>query len=155
VAAQGSGQVGELAAACANPAGARIPAPLAGARAPLAELWRDLERRIAARDRQILDCATFRHLLTLPGFGPVLASAMAAIAGPEPLASRFMRFCANAGGGRSCRMAHRRPEVAHRRPEVAHEWRKNAPLWFALSGCAHVSRRLISLVPKVRYEIIV
>jgi len=108
VVAQGSGQVGELAAACADPAGARIPAPLAGARAPLAELWRDLERRIAARDRQILDCgrrhATFRHLLNLPGFGPVLASAMAAIAG------------------------------------------------FALSGYAHVSRRLISLVPKVRYE---
>lgn len=50
---------------------------------PLAELWRDLERRIAAIDQQILDWgrtnATCRHLITIPGFGPILASAMAAL----------------------------------------------------------------------------
>jgi transposase len=83
VAAKGPGHVGELAAALADPTAAPIPAPLRDALVPMAELWRDLERRIAALDRQILDWgrsnATFGHLITIPGFGPLLASAMAAI----------------------------------------------------------------------------
>jgi transposase len=83
VAAKGPGHVGELAAALADPTAAPVPAPLRDALVPMAELWRDLERRIAALDRQILDWgrsnATFGHLITIPGFGPILASAMAAI----------------------------------------------------------------------------
>ena len=83
VAARGPGHIGELAAVLADPAARPIPAPLGQALASMAELWRDLERRIAALDRQILDwgrtSATFGHLITIPGFGPILASAIAAI----------------------------------------------------------------------------
>ena len=83
VAAKGPAHVGELAAVLADPTAAPIPAPLGEALVPMAALWRDLERRIAALDKQILDWgrtnATFGHLITIPGFGPILASAMAAI----------------------------------------------------------------------------
>jgi transposase len=83
VVAKGPSHVGELAALLADPAAAGIPAPLGAALAAMAELYRELERRIAALEKQILDWgrtnATFRHLITIPGFGPILASAMAAI----------------------------------------------------------------------------
>lgn len=67
----------------------------------MAELWRDLERRIATIDQQILDWgrtnATFGHLITIPGVGPILASAMAAI-GVDPGACRSGRDFAAALG---------------------------------------------------------
>lgn len=101
VAAKGPGHVGELAAALADPAAAPIPAPLADALAPLGALLGELDRRIAALDRQILDWgrsqATFGHLLTIPGFGPLLASAMTALV-VEPRSFRSGRdFAASLG----------------------------------------------------------
>jgi transposase len=101
VTAKGPGHVGELAALLADPPAAPVPAPLAEALAPMAALWRDLERRIAALNRQILDWgrsnATFGHLITIPGFGPILASAMAAIV-VDPEAFRSGRDLAAALG---------------------------------------------------------
>jgi transposase len=48
------------------------------------ETLRGLERRIEIVDKQILDWGrsnqTCRHLITIPGYGPILSSAMAAIA---------------------------------------------------------------------------
>jgi transposase len=49
----------------------------------MAETLHGLERRLDAVDREIIargrDNATFRHLITAPGYGPILSSAMAAL----------------------------------------------------------------------------
>jgi transposase len=50
--------------------------------APLVVQWRNLDEAIARRDRSIAKLAqrdeTARRLMTIPGFGPITASAMAA-----------------------------------------------------------------------------
>ena len=47
------------------------------------ETLRGIERRIEIVDQQIVgwgrDNATCRHLITIPGYGPILSSAMAAM----------------------------------------------------------------------------
>ena len=49
----------------------------------MTEVLRALERRIEAIDRQIVawgrSNTTYRHLITIPGYGPILASAVAAL----------------------------------------------------------------------------
>ena len=110
VAAKGPSHVAELVTILADPAAADSGA--AACRA-----WRDdqalgpLERRIAALDAQILEWgrgnARCRHLRTIPGFGPILSSALAAIVA-DPASFRSGRdFAASlglvprqAGGGR-------------------------------------------------------
>lgn len=99
--AQGPHHVGALMAILADPDDARIPAPLHGGLVALAETLRQLERQIAAIDKQILDWgrshATCRHLITIPGYGPILSSAMAAIV-TNPAAFRSGRdFAASLG----------------------------------------------------------
>jgi transposase len=83
VAGKGPQHVGELAAILADPAEERIPAPLREPLGAVVESLRDLARRLAALDRQIMvqgaDNATYRHLLTIPGYGPILASAVVAM----------------------------------------------------------------------------
>ena len=83
VVAAGPHRVGELVAMLADPEDRRIPAPLCEGLLSLARSLGELERRIAALDRQILDWgrsqATCRHLITIPGFGPILSSALAAM----------------------------------------------------------------------------
>ncbi len=84
VAASGPQHVGTLMAVLADPEDRRIPAPLRDGLMQLAENLGALEQRIAAVEKQILDWGraskTCRHLKTIPGFGPILSSAMAAIA---------------------------------------------------------------------------
>ena len=133
VVAKGPDHVGELAAVLVT-AAARIPAPLCDALVPMAALWRDLERRIAALEEQILDWgrgnATFRHLITISGFGPILASAMAAIV-VDPGACRSGRdFAASLGRCRANRRNRRQgqarsdQQARQRLPApVAGEWR--------------------------------
>lgn len=83
VAAARPRHVGELIAMLSDPAGKRIPAPLHSALVAMGEAMGSLERRIAIIDKQILVWGrgnqTCRHLITIPGYGPILASAMAAI----------------------------------------------------------------------------
>jgi len=83
VVAPGPHHVGELVAVLADPFDRRVPAPLHGGLVTMAEALRGLERQIAAVDKQIVGWgrgnATCRHLITVPGFGPILSSAMAAM----------------------------------------------------------------------------
>jgi len=83
VVAEGPRHIGELVAILADPGDRRIPAPLHGGLARMADALRHLERQIEAIDKQILDWgrgnAICRHLITIPGFGPILSTAMAAI----------------------------------------------------------------------------
>jgi transposase len=81
---EGAHHTGELLAILADPADERIPAPLHGALLLTAESLRDVQHRIEAIDKQIVTWGrsnvTYRHLITIPGYGPILSSAMAAIA---------------------------------------------------------------------------
>jgi transposase len=83
VVAAGPHHVGELVAMLADRDEQRIPAPLHAGLVTMAETLRGVERQIEGIDRQILDWgrgnATCRHLITVPGFGPILSSALAAI----------------------------------------------------------------------------
>jgi transposase len=101
VVAEGPHHIAELEAVLGDAADTRIPAPLRDALAQMAETLRDLERRIAAVDRQVLDWGradrTCRHLITAPGYGPILSSALAAIV-VDPAAFRSGRdFAASLG----------------------------------------------------------
>lgn len=92
IAPRGAGHVDELLPPLADPAAAPVPALLAAALVPMAELLRALEQRIAALDRQIQAWGrsqpSYRHLRTIPGCGPVLASALTAlVVAPEEFRS--------------------------------------------------------------------
>jgi transposase len=84
VAPQGAHHTAGLLAILADPSDRRIPAALRGALALSAEGLREVQTRIDSIDRQIVTWgrgnATYRHLITIPGYGPILSSAMAAIA---------------------------------------------------------------------------
>lgn len=83
VVAEGPQHVGKLVAMLADPGDARVPASFKRALGSLVTMLAALERQVAAVDKQILawgrSNATCRHLITIPGFGPILASAMAAM----------------------------------------------------------------------------
>lgn len=84
VVAEGPRHIAELLAVLADPTDERIPAPLRDALVALGESLRMLEAKIAVLDEQIVGWGrtskTCRHLITIPGYGPILSSAMAAIA---------------------------------------------------------------------------
>jgi transposase len=83
VVAEGPQHVGELVAILADPEDQRIPPPLHAGLINIAHSLRSLEQQIEGVDRQIVgwgrDNQTCRHLITIPGYGPILASAMAAM----------------------------------------------------------------------------
>ena len=83
VVAEGPRHVSELVALLADPQEKRIPATLHSGLVQLAESLRSLERRLELIEKQIVvwgrDNATCRHLITAPGYGPILSSAMAAM----------------------------------------------------------------------------
>jgi len=82
VVGEGTRHVGELEAILADPE-QRIPAPLHEGLLRMAQSLRGLERQIEGIDKQIVDWGrgneTCRHLITAPGYGPILSSAMAAM----------------------------------------------------------------------------
>src|SRR2546421_1908463 len=83
VVAKGAGHASELAAILADPADQRIPAPLHDGLMAIVETLRGLEQRIDRVEKQIVgwgrDNPTCRHLITIPGYGPILSTAMAAM----------------------------------------------------------------------------
>lgn len=101
VVAEGPHHIGELLAILADPADERIPAPMQRALTAVAETLRGVQRQVEAIDKQILswgrDNKTCRHLITIPGYGPILSSAMAAMV-VNPAAFRSGRdFAASLG----------------------------------------------------------
>jgi len=83
IVAEGPRHVSELVAILADPADARIPAPLHHGLMAIVETLRGLEQRIERVEKQIVGWgranATCRHLITIPGYGPILSSAMTAM----------------------------------------------------------------------------
>ena len=83
VVAAGPGRVDGLLAVLDDPEDQRVPAPLRAGLVSLARSLGELERQIAALDKQILEWGrgqeAYRHLITIPGFGPILSSALAAM----------------------------------------------------------------------------
>jgi transposase len=83
VVADGPQHVGELVEILADPAQQRIPSPLHEGLLLMVETLRSLERRIEIIEKQIVARGrgnpTCRHLITIPGYGPILSSAMAAM----------------------------------------------------------------------------
>jgi transposase len=81
---EGAHHIGELTAILADADDKRIAEPLHAALLELAKTLRGLQARIEAIDKQIVawgrSNATCRHLITIPGYGPILSSAMAAMA---------------------------------------------------------------------------
>ncbi len=82
VVAEGAAHVAELVAILADPDDHRIPAPLLDGLVIVAELLRNIGQKLEAIDQQLVasgrDNATVRHLITVPGYGPILSTAMAA-----------------------------------------------------------------------------
>jgi transposase len=92
VVAEGPQHIGELVAILADPEDRRIPTPLHEGLLAIVETLRGLERRIEIVEKQIVgwgrDNRTCRHLITIPGYGPILSSAMAAmVVNPAAFAS--------------------------------------------------------------------
>jgi transposase len=97
----GRQHVGKLSALLADPEERRVPAPLRETLQLLMGSLSGLERRIAVVERQLVDWGRadqrYQHLISIPGFGPILASAMAALVG-DPAGFRNGReFSASLG----------------------------------------------------------
>ena len=112
IAAKGGAGLGALVAFIGNPEDQHLPAVVRTILVPLVEQWRSAGAQIAELDRQILawhrNNADSQRLETIPQYGPILSSAMAATIGD---AARFDngRACAawiglvptqNSSGGR-------------------------------------------------------
>jgi transposase len=81
--AKGTKGLNELLATLADAEDRRIPSPLREGLLLIADTLRGIDRRLERIDRQLVAAgranATYRHLITAPGYGPILASAMAAM----------------------------------------------------------------------------
>ena len=101
VAAQGRRGLSELIAVLCDDADQRIPAALRETLLASAEVLRDLERRIEAIEKQMVaagrENATYRHLITAEGYGPILASAMVAMVVDPHAFRRACDFAASLG----------------------------------------------------------
>jgi transposase len=101
VAAQGRRGLNELLAILSDPEDRRIPNPLREGLTAVMEMLRGLERKLEGVDRQIVaagrEDATCRHLVTAPGYGPILSSAMAALVIDPGAFKRSCDFAASLG----------------------------------------------------------
>lgn len=101
VVGQGPQHIGELLAVLADRDDERVPALLREALATLTTTLHGVQSQVEVIDKQILNWgranATCRHLITIPGYGPILSGAMAAIV-VNPAAFRSGRdFSASLG----------------------------------------------------------
>jgi transposase len=101
VAAQGRRGLNELLAILSDPEDQRIPSRLREGLMAVMESLRGLERRLEGVDRQIVaagrEDATCRHLVTAPGYGPILSSAVAAMVIDPGAFKRGSDFAASLG----------------------------------------------------------
>jgi transposase len=101
VAAKGTKGLNELLATLADAEDRRIPSPLREGLLLIAETLRGIDRRLERIDRQIVaagrDNAIYRHLITAPGYGPILSSAMAAMVIDPGAFRRSSDFAASLG----------------------------------------------------------
>jgi transposase len=101
VAAKGRRGFSALLAILADAEEPRIPRPLREGLMAIAETLRGIDRKLEVIDRQIVAAgradATYRHLITAPGYGPILSSAMAAIVTDPATFRRACDFAASLG----------------------------------------------------------
>jgi transposase len=101
VTAKGVPHVAELLVILADPDDQRIPPPLHDGLSATTEILRAIDRKLEAIDRQIVaagrEDATYRHLITAPGYGPIVASAMAAMVVDPRAFRRADDFAASLG----------------------------------------------------------
>src|SRR5581483_5020581 len=101
VAAKGVPRVAELLAVLADPEERRIPACLRDELRSTANLLSTIDRKLEAIDRRIVatgrEDATYRHLITIPGYGPILSSAMSAMVVKPGAFRRASDFAASLG----------------------------------------------------------
>ena len=101
VAAKGRRGLGELLAILTDPEDQRIPALLRDGLKLIADTLREIDRKLEAIDRQLVaagrENATYRHLITAPGYGPILSSAMAAMVVDPHAFKRGSDFAASLG----------------------------------------------------------
>ncbi len=101
VAPKGRSGLSELIAVLADPEDHRIPSPLRDGLLAIFDTLRGIDRKLEAIDRQLVKAgrenATYRHLLTAPGYGPILASAMAAMVIEPTAFRRSSDFAASLG----------------------------------------------------------
>jgi transposase len=87
VVAKGVPKVQELLAVLADPQDQRIPELMRNGLRATRDVLRTIDREIEAIDKQLVASgrqdATYRHLITIPGYGPIISSAMSAmVVGP-------------------------------------------------------------------------
>ena len=100
-AAKGNRGLQELLAVLADREDGRIPGPLRDGLRMIAETLREIDGKLAAIDRQLVaagrENATYRRLITAPGYGPILSSAMAAMVVNPQAFRRAADFAASLG----------------------------------------------------------
>jgi len=101
VAATGRRGLGELVAILTDAEDQRVPSPLRDGLVMIVETLRGIDRKLETLDRQLVAAgradATYRHLITAPGYGPILSSAMAAMVVDPAAFRRGSDFAASLG----------------------------------------------------------
>ena len=101
VAAKGRRGLNELLAILCDPEDRCIPSPLRAGLIAIMETLQAVERKLEGIDRQMVAAgradATCRHLVTAPGYGPLLSSAMAALVIDPGAFRRSSDFAASLG----------------------------------------------------------
>jgi len=101
VAAAGPQHAAELVAVLLDPAEAHLPVPLRQTLRVMVDLFAAIERKLEGIDKQLLDWGrnnqTCRNLVTIPGYGPILSSAMAAIVVDPKVFRSGREFAASLG----------------------------------------------------------
>jgi transposase len=101
VAAKGRLGLKDLTAILDDPNDLRIPSPLREGLAAIVDTLRFIDGKLEAIEKQLVQAgrenATIRHLITAPGYGPILSSAMAAMVVDPAAFRRGSDFAASLG----------------------------------------------------------